>query len=134
HVWFDVEPWEVAARDIEANPVASLEHERRRIHLDRKLVGLSGLQKLALAETVAVSSGHNAIGNIEIHTGRKVGVRRVHVNKLGCEIGIERVRRRPEFHDEAARNPYVVCERRCLEYQYIISSCQGLRVRAQPEV
>jgi hypothetical protein len=118
---FDVEPWEVAARDVEANPVASLENDRRRIHLDRELVGLSGLQKLGLAETVAVSSAHDAIGNIEIHTGRKVGVGRIRVDKLGCEIGIESVRGRPEFHDEAARNLYVVCERRCLESQYIIS-------------
>jgi len=101
--------------------VASLKHERRRIHLDPELVGLSGLQKLGLADTVAVSSAHDAIGNIEIHTGRKVGVGRVQVNKLGCEIGIDRVRRRPDFHDEAARNLYVVCERRCLEYQYMIS-------------
>ena len=101
--------------------MASLENKRRRIHLDRELVGLSGLQELGLAETVAVSNAHDAIGNIEIHTGRKVGVGRVHANKLGREIGIERVRRRPEFHDEAARNLYVVSERRCLEYQYIIS-------------
>ena len=76
-VWVDVEPREVAARDVEANPVAPLENERRRIHLDRELVGLSGVQELGLAETVAVSSAHDAIGNIEIHTGRKVGVGRI---------------------------------------------------------
>ena len=70
-VWVDVEPREVAARNVEANPVAPLENERRRIHLDRELVGLSGVQELGLAETVAVSSAHDAIGNIEIHTGQE---------------------------------------------------------------
>ena len=97
-VWADVEPWEVAARDVEANPVAPLEHERHRKSR------LNSYFQLGLAETIALSSAHDAISNIEIRTGRKVGVGRVYVNKFGCEIGTQSVRRHPEFHDEGSRN------------------------------
>src|SRR5216683_406082 len=41
------------------------------------------------------------------------------VNKLGGEIGIESVRRRPQLHDEPSRDLSVACERSRLEHQYI---------------
>jgi hypothetical protein len=79
--WVDVAAREVAAQDVHTNPVATLKHQRRRIHLDGELIQLSGLQEFGLSGTVAITSAHDAIGNIQIHAVWKVGVGRVHVER-----------------------------------------------------
>ena len=86
-----IEPRKVAAGDVQPNPVSPLENERRRVHLDGELVWLAALQKLRLTEAIAVTRPHNAIGDIEIHAGRKIGGGRIHIHEFGREIGIESV-------------------------------------------
>jgi len=73
-VWVDVEPRKLLLEMSRRILLALLEHERRRIHLDRELVGAVQYQQFGLSGTVAVSSAHDAICNIEIHASREVGV------------------------------------------------------------
>jgi hypothetical protein len=49
------------------------------------------LHEFGLAETVPVASAHDAVGDIEVYSGREVGIGRIDVNELGGEIGIEGV-------------------------------------------
>jgi hypothetical protein len=60
---------EVAARDVQANTMASLEDERRGIHLDGELVRLSRLQQVRFARPVAVAAANDAVGDVEIDAG-----------------------------------------------------------------
>jgi hypothetical protein len=73
-VGVDIEARKVAARDIDANAVAALEHERRRIHLDGELIRLIRLEHLCFAKPVTIAGPHNAVGYIEFDAVRVIRV------------------------------------------------------------
>src|SRR5215813_5304284 len=75
-VWVHVKPREIAARNVEADPVAALKNQRCRIHLDGELVGFGGLEQLCLRQIIAVSCSNDAIRDIKLDASRKVRVRR----------------------------------------------------------
>ncbi len=66
--------------------MAPLEDERGRIHLNRRLVGLARREQFGLSKAVVIPGTHNAVGDVEIHSVREVGVRRVHVHEFGRDI------------------------------------------------
>ena len=66
-----VEAGEVAARDIEPDPVPAREHERGRVHLDRELERLAGRQRLRRRRAVAVARADDAVGDVQVEAAGK---------------------------------------------------------------
>src|SRR5262249_4399957 len=70
-----VEAREVAARNIEPDSVTALKDQRRRIHLDRKLVRHTWSKQFFLRGTVPESRPDDAVGDIQIEPGGEVRIR-----------------------------------------------------------
>ena len=89
-VRIDVEEWEVAARDVDANAMAFDEAIGDTEQVDGELVNLPGLQELCFIEAVAKARALDAVGDEEIVSLGVVFARWMYIDELGGEIGILR--------------------------------------------
>ena len=83
-----VEPREIAARNVQPDPVCALEDKRSRIHLDREGVNFTRLHQGSALERVAIARADDAVRNVQVHSGGEVGTGRIDVYQLGGEISI----------------------------------------------
>src|SRR6516164_149719 len=88
----DVKAWKVAARDVEAKTVPPLEDQGSRVHLDRKSIDLAGFHQRGLFKRITVAGAHDAVGNVQVNSGREIGDGRVNIHQLGGEVRVRSAR------------------------------------------
>ena len=64
-IWVDVESREVAAGNVQPNPVTTLEQQRRWIHLDREFVRSAGLQPFSACRITPIPRPDDPIRDVE---------------------------------------------------------------------
>src|ERR1700747_2070001 len=80
-----VETREIAARNIDADAMPLVEHERGWIHLDCELIHLSRCHQLRFFQRTTVAGTNNGIGDVQIDAGGKIIVWRVDIDEFGCK-------------------------------------------------
>ena len=66
-----------------------LKYIRRRIKLDGELVCLTEFHQFLLFERFAETGADDAVADVQVEAAGEVGTRRVDVDQLGGEIGID---------------------------------------------
>src|ERR1035437_5246611 len=90
-VGIDVEPWEIAARNIDPDAVPLFEHVGGREWIDLQAVDLPGRPHFGLFGRISIAGADYAVAHVHLVTGRIVVARRIDIDKLRGEIRARRV-------------------------------------------
>src|SRR5271165_2077407 len=115
----DVKMREVAARNVEAQPVARDEKITRREELDRDRVGFTRHHWRGSLPAIAISDAQNPLGQVHRKTLRVILVRRIDIDQLGGEVGVWAIGRDPQPDRHRARYLQVTVEPRSGEDEHV---------------
>src|SRR5262245_27373801 len=93
-----VESWKIRARDVYSNTMSLTEYVRRRRDVDRQSIDPAWLHERGLFQGIAITRSLDRVANVQIKPKRVVFVRRAHIDQLGGEVRVRRVRADPQFH------------------------------------
>ena len=101
--WFSrigihIETGKITTRDVNANTVALFKHIGRSKRINSKLVNGPRLHQLLLPGRVAITRAENAVGQVHLKARWKVSARRIDVDELGREIGVQAIGRGMQGH------------------------------------
>ncbi len=100
----DIEPGKIARGHVEADAVSGLEQVRDRRQQHGKLIGAPRLHHLLALEPVAEATAQDRVDKVHVEAFGKVFVRRMDVDELGGDIGVDCRRGDPELDLDGARD------------------------------
>jgi hypothetical protein len=116
-----IEPREVAARDVDTNPVAFLENVRRREWSDDEPIHLTRFDEVSCVAIVTIARPDQRIRDVHIEAAGEVCTRWIDIDQLGSEVSVDRHRRCKQYNLDRANNHDVLFERLRLEDEHVLA-------------